>query len=79
MAQDGGDDEEVGGALTSRQDIRVTILHELPRTCPLIPQVGTDEQLEKVGEVMAIVNNVVVVKGMGSGTHNDTLRVGART
>ena len=36
---------------------------------PPITQVGPDEQLEKVGEVMNIVNNVVIVKGLESGTH----------
>jgi len=36
---------------------------------PPILQVGPDERLERVGEIMNIVNNVVIVKGGGSGTH----------
>lgn len=36
---------------------------------PPILQVGPDEQLERVGEIMNIVNNVVIVKGGWSGTH----------
>ena len=33
---------------------------------PEISQVGPDERLEKVGEIMSIVNNVVIIKGVPS-------------
>ena len=37
---------------------------------PDITEVGPEEPLEKVGEVMSIVNNVVIVKGLPSSIAN---------
>ena len=41
-------------------------LVDLDIPVPEISQVGPDERLEKVGEIMSIVNNVVIVKGVSS-------------
>jgi hypothetical protein len=37
---------------------------------PDITEVGIDEALEKIGTVMSVIENVVVVKGLGSGVEN---------
>ncbi|KAF9454202.1 NAF1-domain-containing protein [Macrolepiota fuliginosa MF-IS2] len=39
-------------------------------TIPDLEQVEADEQLEKVGEIMSIVDNVVIIKGLASGYAN---------
>jgi H/ACA ribonucleoprotein complex non-core subunit NAF1 len=62
------EDEEEGGAVVTT----VRTKNELSEPDIMIPpilQVGPDEQLERVGEIMSIVNNVVIVKGGDSGTH----------
>ncbi len=41
---------------------------------PPIAQVGPDERLEKVGEIMNVVDNVVVVMGEASLTHRASER-----
>ncbi|KAH9059123.1 NAF1-domain-containing protein [Lactarius vividus] len=67
--EDDEDDEE-GGAVAAAVALRTK--NELPEPDIMIPpiaQVEPDEQLEKVGEIMNIVNNVVVVKGEASSTH----------
>lgn len=64
---DEDEDEEGGGAIAAA----VRTKNEFPEPEIMIPpvlQVGPDEQLERVGEIMNIVNNVVIVKGGGSGT-----------
>lgn len=65
MDDEDGDEEE-GGAATVRTKNEFS---EPDIMIPPILQVGPDEQLERVGEIMNIVNNVVIVKGGGSGTH----------
>jgi H/ACA ribonucleoprotein complex non-core subunit NAF1 len=66
---DGEDeDEEEGGAVAAT----VRTKNESSEPDIMIPpilQVDPDEQLERVGEIMNIVNNVVIVKGGWSGTH----------
>ncbi|KAH9166897.1 NAF1-domain-containing protein [Lactarius sanguifluus] len=61
-------DDEEGGAVAAAVALRTK--NELPEPDIMIPpiaQVEPDEQLEKVGEIMNIVNNnVVVVKGEAS-------------
>ena len=67
--EDDEDDEE-GGAVAATVSLRTK--NELPEpdiVVPSITEVGPDEQLEKVGEIMNIVNNVVIVKGAASSTH----------
>ena len=67
--EDDEDDEEGGAAAAA---VLLRTKNELPETdivIPSITEVGPDEQLEKVGEIMNIVNNVVVVKGEASSTH----------
>jgi H/ACA ribonucleoprotein complex non-core subunit NAF1 len=64
--EDDEDDEE-GGAVAATVSLRTK--NELPEpdiVVPSIAEVGPDEQLEKVGEIMNIVNNVVIVKGAAS-------------
>ncbi len=60
------DEEDEGGA------VAVTVRSKNEQSEPIIPpvlQIGLDEQLEKVGEIMNIVNDVVIVKGSDSATH----------
>jgi H/ACA ribonucleoprotein complex non-core subunit NAF1 len=62
------DGEEGGGAV----DMTLRTKNELSEPDIMIPpivQVGPDEQLERVGEIMNIMNNVVIVRGGESGTH----------
>jgi H/ACA ribonucleoprotein complex non-core subunit NAF1 len=62
------EDEEEGGAVATT----VRTKNELSESDIMIPhivEVGPDEQLERAGEIMNIVNNVVIVKGGESGTH----------
>jgi len=66
--EDDEDDDE-GGAIAATIALRTK--NELPEPDIMIPsiaQVGPDEELEK-GEIMNIVNDVVVVKGEASSTH----------
>lgn len=67
---DEDDEDEEGGAVAAAVSLRTkNELHEPDIVIPSIAEVGPDEQLEKVGEIMNIVNNVVVVKGEASSTH----------
>lgn len=63
---DEDDDEESGGP-TSNAVVRTK--NELANddiNIPKISEVGPDEPLAKVGEVMSVVNNVVIIKGTAS-------------
>jgi H/ACA ribonucleoprotein complex non-core subunit NAF1 len=67
---EGDKDEEEGGAPATKAAFRTK--NELPEPDIMIPttaQIGPDEQLERVGEIMNIVNNVVIIKGVESGSH----------
>ncbi|KAN0138241.1 NAF1 domain containing protein [Lactarius tabidus] len=64
------EEDEEGGAVAAAVLLRTkNELSEPDIVIPSIAEVGPDEQLEKVGEIMNIVNNVVVVKGEASSTH----------
>jgi H/ACA ribonucleoprotein complex non-core subunit NAF1 len=68
LVDDEDEDEDEGGAFAAT----VLTKNEAPEPDIMIPailQVAPDEQLERVGEIMNIVNNVVIVKGGWSGTH----------
>ena len=63
---DDDDDEESGGP-TSTTLVRTK--NELVNddiNIPKISEVGPDEPLAKVGEVMSVVDNVVIIKGTAS-------------
>ena len=63
---DEDEDGEEGGAAAAT----VRTKNESSEPAIMIPpilQVGPDEQLERVGEIMNIVNNVVIVKEAGRG------------
>ena len=62
------EDEEEGAAVATTVRTK-NELSEPDIMIPPIVQVGPDEQLERVGEIMNVMNNVVVVKGGDSGTH----------
>lgn len=62
------DDEEEGVAVATTVRTK-NELSEPDIMIPRIVQVGPDEQLERAGEIMSIVNNVVIIKGGESGTH----------
>lgn len=67
MDEDDDDDEE-GGGPSSGAVVRTK--NELPNddiNIPKISEVGPDEPLAKVGEIMSVVNNVVIVRGSTSG------------
>ncbi|TDL20976.1 NAF1-domain-containing protein [Rickenella mellea] len=66
---DGEDDEAVGSVVTSSAQVRTQ--NELPDPAmavvvPDIIEVDPDEILERVGEIMSIVGNSVIVKGLPS-------------
>jgi hypothetical protein len=70
-----GDDGEEGGTTAATVPLRTkNELLEPDLLVPPIAQVGAEEQLEKVGEIMNIVNNVVIVKGEASATHRTSER-----
>lgn len=61
------DDEDGEPAATSEAQVRTkNELVDCDLAVPEISQVGPDERLEKVGEIMSIVNNVVIIKGVPS-------------
>jgi H/ACA ribonucleoprotein complex non-core subunit NAF1 len=62
------EDEEESGAVATTVRTKNELL-EPDIMIPHIVQVGPDEPLERVGEIMNIMNNVVIVKGGDSGTH----------
>lgn len=69
------EEEEEGNALATKAALRTkNELSEPDIMIPPVDHVGPDEQLEKVGEIMNIVNNVVVVKGEESTTHRASER-----
>ncbi|THH27667.1 hypothetical protein EUX98_g6521 [Antrodiella citrinella] len=74
QADDDGDldlDEDSGAAPTPASPLRTK--NEVPEpditiTIPSIEEVGLDEELEKVGEIMGVIGkSVVLVKGLGAG------------
>jgi H/ACA ribonucleoprotein complex non-core subunit NAF1 len=75
VVDEDGDDGEEGGTVATTVSLRTK--NELPEPDILVPpiaQVDPEEQLEKVGEIMNIVNNVVIVKGEASATHRTSER-----
>ena len=61
------EDEESGPAITSESQLRTkNEIAEFDVAIPDIEEVPPDEQLEKVGEVMSIIDKVVIVKGAPS-------------
>ena len=64
-----GDDDEDGAAGAAGPDSNKTKneVTEVKVTIPDIEEVGPDEGLEKVGEVMSIMDKVVIIKGLSSG------------
>ncbi|CCL98128.1 uncharacterized protein FIBRA_00122 [Fibroporia radiculosa] len=61
------DEEEAGQAVTSETQVRTkNEIAEAQITIPDIEEIGFHEKLEKVGEVMSIVDKVVIVKGCAS-------------
>lgn len=65
------DDEEGAPAEPSENNTRTkNEAVEVEIVVPAISEVGPDEQLEGVGEVMNIIDKLVIVKGAPSGTAN---------
>ena len=61
------DDEDGEPASTSESQLRTkNEVVEADVVIPEISEVGADERLEKVGEIMNIVDKVVIVKGVAS-------------
>ncbi|OCH86658.1 NAF1-domain-containing protein [Obba rivulosa] len=68
------DDEEAGPAATSDAQLKTkNEVLDVPIVIPDIEEVGPHEALEKVGEVMSIVDKVVIVKGLSSELANRAL------
>jgi len=75
IADEDGEDEEEGSAPTATEAFRTkNEISEPDIMIPSIVQVGPDEELEKVGEIMNIMCNVVIVKGEESGTRRASER-----
>jgi H/ACA ribonucleoprotein complex non-core subunit NAF1 len=67
---DEDDEDGEGGTVATTVPLRTkNELLELDVLVPPVAQVGPDEQLEKAGEIMNIVNNAVIIKGEASATH----------
>lgn len=65
------DDEESGPAITSEAQVRTkNEVVDSDVVVPDIEEIPTTERLEKVGEVMSIVDKVVIVKGTASSILN---------
>ena len=62
-ADDDEDGAQVGGGSVLRTKNEI---EEPTVLVPEISEVGADEVLEKVGEIMSIIENVVIVKGLPS-------------
>ncbi|KAI0059489.1 NAF1-domain-containing protein [Artomyces pyxidatus] len=68
LPQEGDEDEDEEGGVTSSAVLKTkNELDEGVVVVPDITEIGPEEHLEKVGEIMSIVNNVVIVKGAASG------------
>jgi len=64
------DEDEEGGPVNAAPLRTKNELPEFDITVPDIAEIGSDELLEKVGEIMSIVNNVAIVKGRPSQSTN---------
>ena len=60
------DDADEGPTVTAAQVRTKNEIEETTIVIPTIEEVGPHEALEKVGEVMSIVDKVVIVKGSAS-------------
>lgn len=62
------DDEESGPSVTTTTYFPTkNELTDIEITMPAVDEVGPDEVLEKVGEIISIVDNAVIVKGIATG------------
>lgn len=61
------DDEEAGATAVSSYVQTKNEIVETDMIVPSVSEVGSEEVLEKVGEVLNIVGNVVIVKGLPAG------------
>jgi H/ACA ribonucleoprotein complex non-core subunit NAF1 len=69
--QDFGDDDDTGPLGASNAYLRTKNEHlvvDIP--VPDFEEIGPDERLEKVGEVMIVMDNVVIVRGTSSEVAN---------
>jgi H/ACA ribonucleoprotein complex non-core subunit NAF1 len=66
---DGDDDEEEDGGPNAGTGPHLHTKHEIVEAdiaVPDIDKVGPDEHLEKVGDIMSIIGQVVIVRGLQS-------------
>ncbi|KAI0348278.1 NAF1-domain-containing protein [Trametopsis cervina] len=67
----GEDDDEGGGGIVSPDQVRTqNEVGEVNVVIPEVEEVGNEEVLEKVGEIMSIIDKVVIVKGAASQVQN---------
>ncbi|KAL4253570.1 H/ACA ribonucleoprotein complex non-core subunit NAF1 [Abortiporus biennis] len=67
LDDDGGDDEEGGGGVNNVNQLRTkNEVSEPPIIIPTMEEIEGNEELEKVGEIMSIIDKVVIVKGNAS-------------
>ena len=62
------EDEDAGPAAATGTYFQTK--NEVPEVEPVVPtveEVGPDEVLERVGEIMSVVGNVVIVRGLAGG------------
>lgn len=64
------DEDGLGAAVSPDQMGTKNELLEVNIVIPEVEEVGENEELEKVGEVMSIMDKVVIVKGGSSEAHN---------
>lgn len=64
------DEDGQGGAMTADQACTKNEVTDVKIAIPEVEEVGTHELLEKVGEIMSIIDKVVIVKGNPSQVQN---------
>ena len=71
IANEQSDDDDEGALARSRNNVHLkNEIADVPINIPDTEEVGHEEAIEKVGDIMSIVGNVVIVKGLPSGIVN---------
>lgn len=68
ISDDEDEDADAGQSLKGTALCTKNEIHEPDVAVPDITEVGADEPLERIGTVMSIIDNVVIVKGLPTGS-----------